>query len=122
MLAQHHRNEVHLAGILDEAPTVRLTAKRLKVANFKIKIIRKNTAEWHRCVAWEHAAEKVELLTAGDFIQILGRLQTRSYEEKETKQRRYIAEVVVWQIVVPGKEDVTISTTGVEITDADIPF
>jgi single-stranded DNA-binding protein len=67
-------------------------------------------------------AQPNQPLKKGDFVKVVGRLQTRSCDDKQTHQKRYSTEVVAWQFVTPGKEPVTVSTTGLEVTDADVPF
>lgn len=116
------KNEVHLAGVLARDPEVRYTSSGKTVANLSVATSYKQSKEYHRVTCWEAAAEKAAKLTKGEFVKIVGRLQTRSWEDKASGQKKYVTEVIAWQFVVPGKEPVTISTTGVPITDADIPF
>ena len=119
--ARIHKNEVHLAGELARDPEVRYTPSGKAVANLSIATKYKESTEYHRVTCWEHLAEKAGALTKGEFVKIVGRLQTRSYDDKATSQKKYITEVIAWQFIT-GKEPVTVSTTGAHITDADIPF
>jgi single-strand DNA-binding protein len=62
--------------------------------------------EWHRIVAWRKPAEILnEYLKKGSKVYIEGRLQTRSWEDKEG-QKRYMTEVQVddWMFL-DGKGD-----------------
>jgi single-strand DNA-binding protein len=117
----HDKNEVHLAGVLAKEPTVRVTPTGKKVANLTVATRFKDNSQYHRVVCWENLAEKVERLTKGEFVKVVGRLEYHAWEDA-TKTKRYTTEVIAFQVVVPGKEPVTISTTGLEVTDEDIPF
>jgi single stranded DNA-binding protein len=117
-----HKNEVHLAGELARDPEVRNTASGKVVASFTVLTKYQQWTEYHRVTAWERLAEKVGKLSKGAFVKIVGRLQTRSWEDPKTQTKRYVTEIVAWQLVTPGKEPVTVSTTGVQVTDEDIGF
>jgi len=50
--------------------------------------------EWHRVIAWGKLAEKAkEYLTKGRLVYVEGRLQTRSYEDKNGV-KKYTTEIV----------------------------
>jgi len=117
-----HKNEVHLAGVLAREPDIRNTASGETVANLSVATTYKDATEYHRVVCWESAAEKAAGLTKGTFVKIVGKLRTRSWNDPKINQKRYMTEVVAWQLVVPGKDPVTISTTGAAITDDDLFF
>jgi single-stranded DNA-binding protein len=68
-------------------------------------------------VAWEQLAEKLEHSHKGDFINLVGRLQTRSYEKDGRKN--WITEVIAWNLGGGATEP---NAHGVEVSDADIPF
>ena len=137
-----HRNEVHLAGVLAKDPVVRTTTTGKAVASITVATTFKGKAEYHRVSAWEDMAEKVRDLPKGAFVKVVGRLQTRSWEDA-SKVKHYTTEVVAYQLVVPGeepppakgggrdvaaailsptKETVEPNIHGVAITDNDIPF
>jgi len=118
-----HKNECHLAGVLTRAPEVRYTSSGKTVANLTVATTYQKSTEYHRVVCWERLAEKAgELAIKGDFVKIVGRLATSSWLDKVTGAKKYRTDVVAFQFVIPGKEPVTVSTTGAEITDEDIPF
>jgi single-strand DNA-binding protein len=121
-MAQTHKNEMHLAGELAKDPVIRSTSTGKKVATLTVVTKWKESSEFHRVTCWEQLADKAEGLSKGESVKIVGRLQTRSWEDKESNQKKYVTEIVAWQFVVPGKEPVTVSTTGAQITDEDIPF
>jgi single stranded DNA-binding protein len=116
------KNEVHLAGVLARDPDVRNTPSGKTVANLTVGTTYQGATEYHRCVAWEHQAEKAAGLIKGTFITIVGRLRTRSWLDPKINQKRYTTEIIVWQLVVPGKDPVTQNIHGVTVSDADIPF
>jgi single-strand DNA-binding protein len=74
------------------------------VANFSLAVKevnksgdgeKKTNTLWIRCVAWRRWAEIVgEHVTRGKFLFVEGRLQLRSYEDREG-QKRNVTEVVV---------------------------
>jgi len=119
---QVHKNEVHLAGNLARDPEVKYTPTGKAVARLNVATKYKQATEYHRVTAWEQLAEKVAPLKKGEFVQIVGRLQTRSWDDKQSGQKKYSTEIVAWQVVIPDKETVTKNVHGVEVTDADIPF
>lgn len=128
-MADLHKNEVHLAGVLARDPEVRYTASGKPVANFTVATTYEKHTEYHRCTAWEKQAEKLgEHFHKGDFIKLAGRLQTRSWDDKKTGQKKYVTEVVAWGIGDGTKDaekpqpPATPNIHGVPITDDDVPF
>lgn len=92
-------NKVILMGRLTSAPEIRYTQDKLAVARYTLAVNRKghteNTADFIRCVAFDHAAEFAEkYFKQGTKIIITGRIQTGSYTNKDG-QKVYITEVVV---------------------------
>ena len=141
-----HKNEVHLAGEIAKDPTIRYTSGGKCVASLTVVTRYQQSSEHHKVTAWEHLAEKAGKLTKGEFVRIVGRLQTRSWDDKNSGQKKYVTEIVAFQLVIPAEEpepltpDATKSGTnvarailspsktttknahGVEVSDADIPF
>jgi single-strand DNA-binding protein len=116
--ARKHKNEVHLTGVLARDPEVRYTMSGKAVANFNVATIYEKSTEHHRCTAWEKQAERLgEHFHKGDFIQVVGRLQTRSYEKYGAK--KYVTEVVIWNLSDGTTKP---NNHGLEVSDADIPF
>ena len=95
-------NRVVLTGRLTSNPELKTTQNGLSVASFTLAVNRqftdsqgKREADFIRCVAWRKSAENFYKFThKGSLIGIDGRIQTRSYDNKDG-QRVYIAEVVV---------------------------
>lgn len=64
--------------------------------------VRQERVSWHRVVLWGRQAELAkEHLHKGRQVYIEGRLETRSYEDREG-QKRYITEVVGTSLVFLG--------------------
>lgn len=96
-------NKVMLIGRLGKDPELKYTPASIAVANFNIatnmvwKDQQGNQQErthWHRIVLWRRLAEIAgEYLKKGSRVYIEGRLETRSYQDKDGVTR-YITEVV----------------------------
>lgn len=91
-------NKVILMGRLTSDPEIRYTQNKLAVARYTLAVDRKghteNTADFIRCVAFDHAAEFAEkYFKQGTKIIITGHIQTGSYTNKDG-QKVYITEVV----------------------------
>ena len=97
-------NKVILVGNLGRDPEVRSTPSGQPVANFSIATSRKwkdrdgnrqEQTEWHNIVCWGRQAEVAgEYLTKGKQIYVEGRLQTRSWEDKQSGEKKYRTEVI----------------------------
>ena len=97
-------NKVLLIGYAGADSEMKFTAAGIPVANFSLAVKevykngdgeKKTNTLWIRCVAWRRWAEIAgEFVTKGKFLFIEGRLQLRSYEDREGKKRD-VTEVVV---------------------------
>ena len=59
--------------------------------------------EWHNVVLWQRLAEIAgEYLKKGGKVYIEGRLQTRSWDDKTSGQKKYMTEVVASDLVLLG--------------------
>lgn len=136
-------NKAILVGRLGSDPEVRYTPSGVAVANFSIATSdewkdkdtgeKKERTEWHRIVAWRRLGEICgEYLAKGRQVYVEGRIQTRSWEDKDGN-KRYTTEIVATDIQFLGGRDSSdtarpqVSTTkdfqgvpGPE--DDDIPF
>ena len=76
---------------------MKFTAAGIPVANFSLAVNetyknddgeKKTNRLWIRCVAWRRWAELVgEFVTKGKLLFVEGRLQLRSYQDREGKKR-----------------------------------
>jgi single-strand DNA-binding protein len=106
-------NKVILVGNLGRDPEVRSTPGGQRVANFSVATSRAWTSqdgqkqektEWHNIVAWGKLADICErYLTKGKQIYIEGRLETRSWQDKESGQTKYRTEVICETMQMLGR-------------------
>ena len=97
-------NKVMFIGYVGADSEMKFTAAGIPVANFSLAVKevykngdgeKKSNTLWIRCVAWRRWAEIAgEFVTKGKFLFVEGRLQFRSYEDREGKKRN-VTEVVV---------------------------
>lgn len=98
-------NKVILMGNLTRDPEVRTTPSGQSVANFSLAVNRtwkgndgqqQEAVSYIDCVAWGKAGEIIaQYLTKGRPVLVSGRLDQRSWEDKETGGKRSKVEVVV---------------------------
>jgi single-strand DNA-binding protein len=110
-MAGRSLNKVMLIGHLGKDPEVRYTASGLAVANFSVATneswkdqdgnVQERT-EWHNIVMWSKLAEIAgEWLKKGKQVYLEGRLQTRSYDDKNGV-KRYVTEIVATDMIMLG--------------------
>ena len=59
--------------------------------------------EWHRVVCWGKTGENcAQYLDKGRSVYVEGRLQTRSWDDKNTGEKRYMTEIVAQQVTFLG--------------------
>jgi single-strand DNA-binding protein len=64
---------------------------------------RQERTEWHRIVVWGKTAENcAQYLDKGRQIYVEGRIQTRSWDDKKTGEKRYMTEIVAQQVTFLG--------------------
>jgi single-strand DNA-binding protein len=96
-------NKAIIIGNLGSDPEVRYTQSGTAVANFNVATTEKwkgkdgqmqEQTEWHRVVAFDRLAEICgEYLSKGSKVYIEGRIQTRSWNDKDGN-KRYTTEIV----------------------------
>jgi single-strand DNA-binding protein len=60
---------------------------------------RQERTEWHRIVVWGKTGENcAQYLDKGRSVYVEGRLQTRSWDDKNTGEKRYMTEIVANQV------------------------
>jgi|SRR5215469_6490391 len=103
-------NKVILIGNLGKDPEVKYTPSGVPVAKFSIATNERykdksgewqDRTEWHNLVAWQRHAEIIgEYVKKGSKIYIEGRLQTSSWEDKQSGEKKYRTEVVIQDLVL----------------------
>ena len=108
-------NKVILVGHLGADPDMRYTPSGAGVCELRLATSeswkdkngqRQERTEWHRVVVWGKTAEIcAKYLAKGRQVYIEGRIQTRSYDDKEG-QKRYITEIIAndVQFLSSGRE------------------
>ncbi|MCU1249835.1 MAG: single-strand binding protein [Edaphobacter sp.] len=149
-------NKVFLLGNVGKDPEIRSTAGGMTVASFSLatadrqKDAQGNWAdktEWHNIVCFQRTAEVVrDYVKKGTQLLIEGKIQTRSWDDKTSGEKKYKTEILCNELTLlggkPGGEGASTggysksNSTGydqrtpanpadysdVGITDDDIPF
>jgi len=102
-------NKVQLIGHTTADPELKYTPTGAAVCNFSVATNRqwttdtgekKEEADFHRLVAWNKLAEICgQLVKKGRKVYVEGRLQTRSWQDKDG-QTKYMTEVVLSDMIL----------------------
>jgi single-strand DNA-binding protein len=105
-------NKVILIGNLGKDPEVKYSPSGMAVARFTLATNERykdkegnwqDRTEWHNLVAFQRTAEIVgEYLKKGRSCYVEGKLQTSSWDDKESGQKKYRTEVIVNDLVLLG--------------------
>ena len=98
-------NKVILVGNLGNDPEMRATQSGSQIANLSIATSEswrdkqtgemQEKTEWHRVVFFNRLAEIAgQYLRKGSKVYIEGKLQTRSWDDQATGQKKYMTEIV----------------------------
>jgi len=111
-MAGRSLNRVQLIGNLGKDPEIKYTPQGTPVAKLAIATNERfkdksgewqDRTEWHNVVLWQRLAEIAgEYLKKGGKVYIEGRLQTRSWDDKQTGQKKYMTEVVASDMILLG--------------------
>jgi single-strand DNA-binding protein len=103
-------NKVILVGNLGKDPEVKYTPGGAPVAKFSLATNERyknksgewqDRTEWHNVIAWQRLAEIVgEYLHKGSKVYIEGRLQTSSWEDRQSGGKKYRTEIVALDLVM----------------------
>jgi len=98
-------NKVILLGNVGKDPEIRSTGGGTMVANFTLATSDRqkdaqgnwqDRTEWHNLVAFTRLAEIVrDYVKKGSKLYVEGKIQTRSWDDKESGQKRYRTEIIV---------------------------
>jgi single-strand DNA-binding protein len=107
-------NRVILVGFLGHDPKLAYTTQGKAVCELSIATNevwkdksgeRQERTEWHRAKVWgDHAESCSKYLAKGRMVYVEGKLQTRSYEDKQG-QKRYVTEIIADRVVFLGGGD-----------------
>jgi single-strand DNA-binding protein len=106
-------NKVFLLGNVGKDPEIRATASGMTVASFTLATADRrkdaqgnwqDSTEWHNLVAFQRTAEIVrDYVKKGTQLFIEGKIQSRSWDDKETGQKKYKTEILVNELSLLGK-------------------
>jgi single-strand DNA-binding protein len=104
-------NRVVVMGNLGQDPELRYTQNQNAVCTLNVATTDYRTSpdgqkqeftEWHRIVVWGRQAENAsKYLSKGRAVLVEGRLQTRSWEDKQG-QKRYTTEIIAQNVQFVG--------------------
>ncbi len=111
-MAGRSLNRVQLIGNLGKDPEIKYTPQGTPVAKITIATNERfkdksgewqDRTEWHNVVLWQRMAEIAgEYLKKGGKVYIEGRLQTRSWDDKQSGQKKYMTEIVANDMILLG--------------------
>lgn len=138
-------NKTVLVGRLTKDPDLRYTGSGTAVASFTLAVNRnfknqagEQEADFINCVAWKKPAETIaNHVKKGHLLGVVGRIQTRSYENQQG-QRIYVTEVVAEEFQFLEKRDSNqqsdqnrgnfernndpFANNSINVDDSDLPF
>jgi single-strand DNA-binding protein len=104
-------NKVTLIGYLGKDPSTNKTQSGVSVTSFSIATSEKykdkqgetkESTEWHNIVAWQNLADICgKYLKKGSLVYVEGKLQTRSYQDKDGATK-YTTEIVISEMKMLG--------------------
>jgi single-strand DNA-binding protein len=147
-------NKVMLLGNVGKDPEIRTTPGGMTVATFSLATADRakdaqgnwtDKTEWHNLVAFQRTAEIIrDYVKKGSQIFVEGKIQTRSWDDKESGQKKYRTEILINELSLlgggGGRSEGSSSSGGYssskpaaasapandyadqQITDDDIPF
>jgi single-strand DNA-binding protein len=105
-------NKALLLGHVGKDPEIRSTAGGMVVATFSLATADRqkdsqgnwqDKTEWHNLVAFQRTAEIVrDYVKKGTQLFIEGKIQTRSWDDKESGQKKYRTEILVNELTLLG--------------------
>ncbi|HUA91818.1 MAG TPA: single-stranded DNA-binding protein [Terracidiphilus sp.] len=109
-------NKVILLGNVGKDPEIRSTPGGTMVANLTLATSDRqkdaqgnwqDRTEWHNLVAFSRTAEIIrDYVKKGTKLYIEGKIQTRSWDDKESGQKRYRTEIIVNDLsLLSGREE-----------------
>lgn len=115
-------NKVYLIGNLTRDPELRSLPTGNKVCSFSIATNRvwkdangakQESAEYHNVVVFGRQAEtSAQYLKKGQQVMVEGRIQTRSWDDKNTNEKKYRTEIIAESVQFGAKTGGGVSDTG----------
>jgi single-strand DNA-binding protein len=108
-------NKVILLGNVGQDPEVKYTPSGVPVARLSLATNERfkdkndqwqDRTEWHSIVAWQRLAEIVgEYVRKGTKLYIEGKLQTTSWQDQQSGEKKYRTEIVARDIILLGSRE-----------------
>ena len=105
-------NKVILLGNVGKDPEIRATQGGMTIASFSLATADRqkdqsgqyvDKTEWHNIVAFQRTAEVVrDYVKKGTQIMIEGKIQTRSWDDKESGQKKSRTEILINDLTLLG--------------------
>ena len=105
-------NKVLLLGNVGKDPEIRATAGGMTIATFSLATADRakgtdgqwtDKTEWHNLVAFQRTAEIVrDYVKKGTQLFIEGKIQTRSWDDKTSGEKKYKTEILVNELSLLG--------------------
>ena len=105
-------NKAFLLGHVGKDPEIRSTASGMTVASFSLATADRqkdshgnweDKAEWHNLVAFQRTVEIVrDYVKKGTQLFIEGKIQTRSWDDKATGEKKYRTEILIDELTLLG--------------------
>lgn len=105
-------NKVFLLGNVGKDPEIRATQGGMTIASFTLATADRqkgqdgqwtDRTEWHNLVAFQRTAEIVrDYVKKGTQVFVEGKIQTRSWDDKESGQKKYRTEILVNELSLLG--------------------
>jgi single-strand DNA-binding protein len=104
-------NKVILFGNVGKDPEIRATQGGTTVASFSLATADRHKqgeewvdkTEWHNVVAFRRTAEVIRnYVKKGSQLLIEGKIQTRSWDDKESGQKKYRTEIIINDLTLLG--------------------
>ena len=105
-------NKVLLLGNVGKDPEIRSTAGGMTVASFSLATAERakgadgqwtDKTEWHNLVCFQRTAEIVrDYVKKGSQVFVEGKIQTRSWDDKTSGEKKYRTEILVNELTLLG--------------------
>jgi single-strand DNA-binding protein len=104
-------NKVILIGNVGKDPEIRTSGGGMTIASFSLATADRvkeegewaDKTEWHNLVAFQRTAEIVrDYVKKGSQLYIEGKIQTRSWDDKQSGEKKYRTEILVNELSMLG--------------------
>lgn len=126
-------NRVELIGWVGGEPEQRFVSSGASVCSFRVATKRLGSrdesgeravqTDWIPVEAWERLAEQCgRFLHKGSRIRVIGSLQTQSWDDRETGQRRFKTLVRADEVLFLSQKSEEQAEPVAEVAEEDLPF